>query len=101
MFFDRYEIRIQAFADFIHGKLIIFRSSSPQNYFRKYILKIRPLIGQLRPLIIGAKIKKSWNFEFGASKIMKSDFYYTKMKQKKTIEILNILFEYLSIIKWP
>ena len=33
MFFDRYEIHIQAFVDFINGKLIIFNSSSPWNYF--------------------------------------------------------------------
>ena len=33
MFFDRYEIHIQAFVHFINGKLIIFRSSSSQNYF--------------------------------------------------------------------
>ena len=33
MFFDRYEIHIQAFVDFINGKLIIFQSSSPQKYF--------------------------------------------------------------------
>ena len=37
--FDRYEIHVQAFVDFINGKSIIFRSSSPQNYFKKYILK--------------------------------------------------------------
>ena len=34
MLFDRYEIPIQAFVDFIDGKFIIFRSSSPQNYFK-------------------------------------------------------------------
>ena len=39
MFFDRYEIHIQAFVDFINGKLIICQSSAPQNYFKKYILK--------------------------------------------------------------
>ena len=81
MFVDRYLIHIQAFVDFIDG-IIIFRSSSPQNYFRKYILKVRPLIGQSRPLIVGQQIKKSWNVEFGASKIMKSGLYYNKMKQK-------------------
>ena len=31
MFFDRNKIHIQAFVDFINGKLIIFQSSSPQN----------------------------------------------------------------------
>ena len=33
MFFDRDEIHIQAFVDFINGTFIIFRSSSPQNIF--------------------------------------------------------------------
>ena len=50
MFFDRYEIHIQAFVDFINGKLIIFQSSSPQNHFEhtyskiytKYIQNIYP-----------------------------------------------------------
>ena len=32
MFFDRNEIHIQAFVDFINGKLIIFQSSSPQKH---------------------------------------------------------------------
>ena len=40
MFFDRYEIHIQAFVDFINGKLIIFRSSSPQNYFEDIYIYI-------------------------------------------------------------
>ena len=35
MFFDRNEIHIQAFVDFINGKLIIFQSSSPQNIFKE------------------------------------------------------------------
>ena len=34
MFFDRYEIQIQAFLKFINGQFIIFRSSSPQTYFK-------------------------------------------------------------------
>ena len=56
MFFDRNEIHIQAFVDFINGKLIIFRSSSPQkhifqiytqnifqkNNFQKIMLNYRP-----------------------------------------------------------
>ena len=33
--FDRYEILIQAFGDFIYGTFISFRSSSPQKYFMK------------------------------------------------------------------
>ena len=39
MFFDRYEIHIQAFVHSNNGILIIFKSSSPQNYFKKYILE--------------------------------------------------------------
>ena len=46
MFFDRNEIHIQAFVDFINGKLIIFRSSSSQYIFIHDILKIRQLIQQ-------------------------------------------------------
>ena len=38
MFFDRYEIHIQAFVDFMNGKLTIFQSLSPQKHFKKYIL---------------------------------------------------------------
>ena len=41
MFFDRYEIHIQAFVDVINGKLIIFRSSSPQNCFEDIYSKNR------------------------------------------------------------
>ena len=41
MFFDRNEIHIQAFVDFINGKLIIFRSSSPQTYFEDIYSKNR------------------------------------------------------------
>ena len=37
MFFDRYEIHIQAFLLFINGKLIIFQSSSPPNIFFTHI----------------------------------------------------------------
>ena len=56
MFFDTNEIHIQAFVDFINGKLIIFQSSSPQKYFEdiystniykiytKYIQNIDPKI---------------------------------------------------------
>ena len=35
---DRYEIHIQALVGFINWKLIIFQSSSPQNYFEKYVI---------------------------------------------------------------
>ena len=56
MFFDRNEIHIQAFVDFMNGKLIIFRSSSPQKHiiqiytqnifqksnFQKIMLNYRP-----------------------------------------------------------
>ena len=43
--------------------------------------------------------KKSWNLEFRASKIMKSGFHYTKMKQKKSIKLLKIIFKYNFTIK--
>ena len=35
MFFDRYEIHIQALVLFSNGKLINFQSSSPQNIFKE------------------------------------------------------------------
>ncbi len=41
MFFDGYAIHIQAFLDFINGKFIIVRSSSPQNYLKTDILENR------------------------------------------------------------
>ena len=31
VFFDKYEIHIQVFVDLINGKIMLFRSSSPQN----------------------------------------------------------------------
>ena len=34
MFFDRYEIHIQALGDFIYGKVMVFRSSSSQIYIK-------------------------------------------------------------------
>ena len=40
MFFDRYEFHIQALLLFIHGKLIIYQSSSLQEYLKTYILKL-------------------------------------------------------------
>ena len=45
------------------------------------------------------KIKKSWNWEFWASKIMQSGFYYTKMKRKRSIKPFKILFKYNFTIK--
>ena len=42
MLFDRYEIHIQASVHFINGKLIIVQSSSPEEYFEKYILNMIP-----------------------------------------------------------
>ena len=41
----------------------------------------------------------SWILEFWASKIMKSGFYGTKMKQQNPIKTLKIKFEYISSIK--
>ena len=40
MLFDRNEIHIQALVVFSDGKCSICQSSSPQNYFKKYIFKI-------------------------------------------------------------
>ena len=40
MLFDRYEIHIQAFGDFIYAKIIISRSSSSQSYI-KFDIKIQ------------------------------------------------------------
>ena len=37
MFFDRYDIHIQAFLCFVNGSFIIFQSAPPRNYFKKYI----------------------------------------------------------------
>ena len=39
MFFDRYEIHIQAFANVFRGKYHS-QSSSPQKYSKKYVLNI-------------------------------------------------------------
>ena len=41
MFFDRYEIHIQAFVDFINAIAIIFKSSSSQNMNQHEILNIK------------------------------------------------------------
>ena len=38
--FDRYEIHIKSFVDFINGKLIISRSTSPPTYFKNLYAKI-------------------------------------------------------------
>ena len=40
MFFDRYEIHIQAFLYFINGKLIIFNPHLQKNIFKIYIQRI-------------------------------------------------------------
>ena len=37
MFFDRYEIHIQAFVDLINGRFIIFKSSSSENIIQKEV----------------------------------------------------------------
>ena len=49
--------------------------------------------------MMGSEIKKSCNLEFGASKIMKSGFYYASMKQNKSIKLLKVLFKYI-VQKW-
>ena len=50
---------------------------------------------------MGPKIQKSWKIKILIFKIMKSIFYQTKMKQKKSIKIFKISFKYNSTIKLP
>ena len=40
------------------------------------------------------KIKKSWNFEVLVPHIITSGFYYTKIDQNNSPELLNLLFKY-------
>ena len=48
-----------------------------------------------------SKIQKPWKFEILMFKIMKSGFYYTNLKQKKSTKILKVLFKYNFTIKLP
>ena len=41
--FNRYEIHIQAFVNFINGKVIIFQSSSPPKYFENMYSQIHEI----------------------------------------------------------
>ena len=89
-FFDRYEIRIQAFLLFINGNESFFnphlhkkiRNASPKISIQIFLKKSCSFTGQ--------RIKKSWFFEFWASKIMKYWFSHTKMKQTYQIKMLKI-----------
>ena len=45
--------------------------------------------------MIGQKIKKSWNSEFLAPRIIKSRFYETKIDQNNSPELLNLLFKHI------
>ena len=45
--------------------------------------------------IIRPKIKTSWNLEVSAPRIIKSRFYWTKMKQNHPPELLNLSFKYI------
>ena len=47
MFFDRYEIHIQAFGDFIYAKWIIFRSSFSQNMIENEVLNFQKMINNV------------------------------------------------------
>ena len=47
----------------------------------------------------GPRIKQLWIFEFWASKIIKSGFYGTKIKQTNPIKMLKALFDCISTIK--
>ena len=50
------------------------------------------------------RVKKSRNHEhvkFLMSKIMKSRFYYTKLKQINSRKLLKVLFKYMSPHIWP
>ena len=39
--------------------------------------------------------------EFRAFKMMKSGFYYTDLKQKKSIKLLKVLFKYIFTTNGP
>jgi len=45
--------------------------------------------------VTGLETKKSWNFEFGASQIMKSGFDCTNLKQINSRKLLKVLFSYV------
>ena len=77
---DRYEIHIQAFVDFINGKLIICQSSSPQKYFEKYILKIFQQKQHIFRNNGGYAFQKNetlWIFRFSCMKIICSNDHST------------------------
>ena len=48
-----------------------------------------------KPVIISPKIKKSLNLEGLVPHIIKSRFYWTKMKQNNSPELLNLLFKHI------
>ena len=43
------------------------------------------------------KIPKSWDLDFGAFKIMKSEFHCTNLKQKNPTELFGSSFRIISI----
>ena len=82
--FDRYEIHIQAFLYFTNGKLIIFQSSSPYNYFQKmysnFIYKKHIPTNtfpkhqkHLHTTMVGAPFKKIEHFQFFRFSAMKNN----------------------------
>ena len=69
MFFDRYEIHIQVFVNFINGKLIIFNHQLHQIIFETYThsLDIKYFLKNEFSIKF-QKFKKSWIYQFWASK---------------------------------
>ena len=67
MFFDRYEIHIQAIVDFINGKCITFRSSSSQNIYI-YIIKHEILYLKTKK-----KLKNKYKYHLLATGPLRSD----------------------------
>ena len=63
MFFDTNKIHIQAFLFFINGKLIIFRSSSPEKYFEDIYSK-NISKKQIQKINTKTKFKKRFRFRF-------------------------------------
>ena len=52
-------------------------------------------------LVTGSKIYESWNLEFGAFEIIKSNFDGTNLKQINSRKLLKVLFEHMFTIDGP
>ena len=68
MFFDRYEIHIQAFVDFINGKFIISRSSSSQNHCMEIGTQIKKKYGVKHVTTLYQKWHEQRNCSSGGQK---------------------------------